>query len=86
MKFVKSAGILVPAVTLSALPAFAQSCSLCYTQAASSSQRFIEALRSGILILIIPPMLGTLVVGYVAYRRRNDFCDTEASAEQGGWE
>ena len=35
-------------------PVFAQSCSLCYTQAASATARFIQALRSGILVLIIP--------------------------------
>jgi len=34
------------------LPAFSQSCALCYTQAASSGARMIQALKSGILILI----------------------------------
>ncbi len=53
--------------------AFAQSCSLCYTQAAASTQRFIQALRSGILILIVPPMCLSIVVILVAYKRRNQF-------------
>ena len=52
------------------LPAFSQSCALCYTQAAASTARFIQALRSGILILVVPPMLMTLGVGAVAYKRR----------------
>jgi len=39
------------------LPAFSQSCALCYTQAASAGARMIDALRSGILILIVPPTL-----------------------------
>ena len=54
--------VLVALVMLSApLPAFSQSCALCYTQAASAGARMIEALRSGILILIVPP---TLDVGW----------------------
>jgi hypothetical protein len=36
---------------------FSQSCALCYTQAASAGARMIQALRSGILILIVPPTL-----------------------------
>jgi len=52
---------------------FAQSCSLCYTQAASSTARFIQALRSGILILMIPPMLMSVGFTVLAYRRRNTF-------------
>ena len=38
--------------------AHAQSCALCYTQAASSGSRLIRGLRSGIVVLIIPPALG----------------------------
>ena len=52
---------------------FAQSCSLCYTQAAASTQRFIQALRSGILILMLPPMCLSIVVSLIAYKRRNQF-------------
>jgi hypothetical protein len=57
------------------LPAvmFGQSCSLCYTQAAASTARFIHALRSGILILMIPPMLMSVGFTVIAYRRRNSF-------------
>ena len=42
-------------ILLAPVPAFAQSCALCYTQAASSGSRMIQALKSGILILIAPP-------------------------------
>lgn len=52
---------------------FAQGCALCYTQAAASTQRFIQALRSGILILIIPPMFLSVMFTVMAYRRRNTF-------------
>jgi hypothetical protein len=51
--------------------ALAQSCSLCYTQAASSGSRMIEALRSGILVLIVPPTLMWLVVFAILYAKRN---------------
>lgn len=50
-----------------------QSCSLCYTQAAASTARFIQALRSGILILMIPPMFLSIGITVLTYRRRNDF-------------
>jgi hypothetical protein len=53
------------------IPSFAQSCALCYTQAASSGSRTIQALRSGILILIIPPTLGTVGLIFVVHRRTN---------------
>jgi hypothetical protein len=55
------------------LPAFSQSCALCYTQAASATSRFIEALRSGILVLIIPPMFMSVGITVLAYRKRNQF-------------
>lgn len=47
------------------LPAFSQSCALCYTQAASAGQKMIQALRSGILILVIPPTLGSIGMVFV---------------------
>ena len=54
-------------------PAFSQNCALCYTQAASSGHRMIEALRSGILVLIVPPTLMWLVVAAISYSKRNQF-------------
>ena len=54
-------------------PAFSQTCALCYTQAASSGSRMIEALRSGILVLIVPPTLMWLVLGSILYAKRNQF-------------
>ncbi len=53
--------------------AAAQGCSLCYTQAASSGSRFIEALRSGILVLAFPPLAITAGISYFAWRKRNRF-------------
>jgi hypothetical protein len=51
--------------------AYAQSCALCYTQAASSGSRMIQALKSGILILIAPPTFMSLGLFVVCYRKRN---------------
>ena len=66
------AGIII---LLAPVPAFAQSCALCYTQAASSGSRMIQALKSGILILIAPPTFMSLGVIFVCYRRRNQTRD-----------
>ncbi|HLX76897.1 MAG TPA: hypothetical protein VKR26_19260 [Terriglobales bacterium] len=38
----------------------------------------IQALQSGILILVIPPTLGSLVVIAILYRKRNHFYEAEA--------
>jgi hypothetical protein len=66
---------------LAPVPAFAQSCALCYTQAASSGARMIQALRSGILVLIVPPTLGTIGMICVMYRKRNQVRQTEPGDE-----
>ena len=82
-----------PLITLSAILLFvlslispqnilAQGCALCYTQAASSTQRFIQALRSGILILVLPPMLLSVMFTVIAYRRRNLFNQDVAVADR----
>ena len=57
----------------SCLPAMAQSCALCYTQAASAGGRMIEALKSGILILIVPPTLISIAMVFMMYRNRNRY-------------
>jgi len=49
----------------------AQGCALCYQSAASAGQRAIQALRNGIVILIIPPFFICSAITYLVYRRRN---------------
>ena len=66
------AGLAVPAA------AYAQNCALCYTQAASAGSRMIAALRSGILILILPPMLICIGITWMAYKKRNQFNDYDS--------
>ena len=59
------------------LPAYAQGCALCYTQAASAGARMIQALRSGILVLIFPPMGICIGLTVLSYKKRNSFHDTQ---------
>ncbi len=61
------AALMAPAL------ASAQSCALCYSQAAGSGSRLIQALRSGIFILVFPPMLISIGLAVMAYRKRNQF-------------
>jgi hypothetical protein len=63
--------------------AFSQNCALCYTQAASSGNRMIEALRSGILVLIVPPTLMWLVLVAILYMKRNQFKQSDNRARGG---
>jgi|SRR6267154_5895750 len=74
------AGIIV---LLAPVPAFAQSCALCYTQAASSGARMIQALKSGIIILIAPPTFMSIGVIVVCYRRRNKTRDGVDESDRG---
>lgn len=62
-----SAALLLPSVV------FAQNCALCYTQAAGAGARMIQALRSGILILVFPPIAICIVITVMAYKKRNQF-------------
>jgi hypothetical protein len=66
---------------LAPVPAFAQSCALCYTQAASSGSRMIQALKSGILVLVVPPTLGSIGMIFVVYSKRNQVRRTDDSDE-----
>jgi hypothetical protein len=50
---------------------WAQGCALCYQSAAASGPRAIEALKSGILILVFPPTFICIAIGYLAYCRRD---------------
>jgi ABC-type Fe3+ transport system permease subunit len=58
---------------------YAQSCALCYTQAAASGHRFIQGLRTGILVLIVPPMFMSVGITILAYKKRNRTNDQKES-------
>ncbi|HEV3513297.1 MAG TPA: hypothetical protein VGS05_16430 [Candidatus Sulfotelmatobacter sp.] len=69
---------------LTAVPAFSQQCALCYTQAASSGSRMIQALKSGILILIVPPTLGSIGMIFIMHRKNNQVRRRTDDREQSG--
>ena len=73
--------IVILILLLTAAPAFSQSCALCYTQAASSGSRMIQALKSGILILVLPPTLGSIGMIFVVYHKRNQVRRTDDDGE-----
>jgi hypothetical protein len=73
--------LVVLILLLTAVPAFSQNCALCYTQAASAGARMIQALRSGILILILPPTLGSIGMIFVVYHKRNQVRRTDDGGE-----
>ena len=67
----RAAAFLVPLWIPGA--AFAQNCALCYTQTAGAGSRVIEALRGGILVLVVPPVLICIGLTVMAYKKRNQF-------------
>jgi hypothetical protein len=78
-----SVALTVMVVMLTAAPAFSQSCALCYTQAASAGARMIQALKSGILVLVIPPTLGSIGMIFVVHHKRNQVRRTDDSDDPG---
>jgi hypothetical protein len=84
----RTIGLGLGVLLLMAVPAFSQSCALCYTQAASSGQRMIQALKSGILVLIVPPTLGSLGMIFIVYKKRNQVRRTDEEKQDesdGDW-
>ena len=75
--------VLALAFVFSPASAFPQSCALCYTQAAASGARLIQALRNGIFVLIFPPVFMSVGITYLAYRKRNQFNDPDALLSDG---
>jgi hypothetical protein len=71
-KFFSLALVLMAMLTLPSIAA-AQGCALCVTQAAQGGHRLIDALRSGILVLVFPPMAISIGIIYVSWRKRNQF-------------
>ena len=65
--------ILAVGVSGAATSAFAQSCPICITAVEASKGSFIEAMRQGILLLVVPPLTLFALIGVAAYRRRNRF-------------
>jgi hypothetical protein len=68
---------------LAPLPLFSQSCALCYTQAASAGSRMIAALKSGILILVVPPTLMSVLMIFVLQRKNHQVRRPEFNNKSG---
>jgi len=67
--------LVAPAGLLSSSAlAYAQGCAMCYTSAAASKAGALHALRSGILILLVPVFVMCAGIFVVIYRSRNRFC------------
>ncbi len=86
MTFYRKLGILAIVLAglillLAPVPAFSQSCALCYTQAASSGSRMIQALKSGILVLIVPPTLGSIGMIFIVYKKNKQVRQVEEEDE-----
>jgi hypothetical protein len=79
--------VLVTLLAGLALPAWGQSCALCYTQASGAGARMVQALRSGILVLIFPPMAICIGLTVMSYKKRNRFHQEGAADSKSdlGW-
>jgi len=65
---------------------YAQSCALCYTQVAGAGHRMVQGLRTGILVLIVPPMFMSAGITVLAYKKRNRTNDLkESDKSQNDW-
>jgi hypothetical protein len=67
------AAVLFSLAFFTPLAAWGMSCPFCYAKAMSSSAGMLQAFRSGILILMVPPFLMSAAFTIVAYKRRNRF-------------
>jgi hypothetical protein len=56
------ATFLVAALLLSAVPAFSQGCSMCYSAAKATSKEGQRAISKGVVVLLVPP-LGFMTLG-----------------------
>lgn len=77
-RWVARAAALVAVVTASTSGA-AQGCAMCYNTAAAAKAGAIHALRSGILILLIPPVVIFGAVCTFALRNQDRFGDDNAT-------
>src|SRR5260370_35037810 len=62
------AAILAAFLTLSALPAFSQSCSMCYSTAKATSKDGQRAITGGVVVLLSPPLGFRTLAVWMAFR------------------
>jgi hypothetical protein len=68
-----SGGAIAALLFLLPVAAWGESCPFCYSKAMSSSAGMLQAFRSGIIILMIPPFLMSIGITLLVYKRRNSF-------------
>ena len=73
--------LLVVFFLVSPAALYAQGCSMCYQSAAASGPRTIHALKQGIIVLMIPPVLITGVIAFITFRKRDQFSDDSTETE-----
>lgn len=78
-RWLRGGAVFAGLLLMTALPAFSQSCALCYTQAAAAGARMIAALRSGIVILVVPPTLASVGMIFVVRHKHNQVRRDEGS-------
>lgn len=71
LKRLLASGVLLAGALVGASSAFAQGCALCYADAAASGPQTQAALRHGILVLMIPPMIIFAGFFFLLYKRSN---------------
>ena len=71
---------------LSASTAYAQNCPYCYANAAAQTPGMLHALKTGVLVIMLPCLAMFIVIFGVAYRRRDSFNAESADAVDAGWE
>lgn len=68
--------LLAVLLTAASTASFAQ-CALCYSSAKAGGKKFVQGLKSGILVLIVPPMFMSVGFAVFAYKKRNRYNDDE---------
>ncbi len=63
--------------------AFGQGCAMCYNNAAASGARAIQALKSGILVLLVPPVLMFIGIFVLLFRSKERSGEDLPMAEPG---
>jgi hypothetical protein len=68
-KLSKLVAAVAAAGLVSAPPAFAQGCVLCYTSVAGGGSAAMRAFAQGVLVLLVPALLLCLGIAFLIYRR-----------------
>ncbi len=74
----RSAAFFTVCLLLSAVPAFSQGCSMCYSTAKATSKEGQRAISKGVVVLLIPPV-GFMTLGLALAFRYSKKRDLEQS-------